>query len=179
MRRNSWWKKAPSSFHHFLFQLCFKDVFHHDKQADGSVAPTGHSPFIFLINKVEEKFQIEPLRSFLHLLPVSDIPQRRIVDAAVEPCQFAVRIAQLDDGFIGNAQSRKLMFFSAMIPDRFAREAVDSRWPSSITLWGSPPPLRLNKMGWTYKNEKAPETSLQLISRANLLVFFLTLALLK
>ena len=61
------------------------------------------------INKVEEEFQIEPLRSFLHLLPVSDIPQRRIVDAAVEPCQFAVRIAQLDDGFIGNAQSRFLM----------------------------------------------------------------------
>ena len=27
----------------------------HDKQADGSVAPTGHSPFIFLINKVEDE----------------------------------------------------------------------------------------------------------------------------
>lgn len=162
MHRNSWWKNAPSSFHHFsfrayflavfcllqpfspsLFQLSFKDIFHHDEQAAGSNAPIGHSPFIFLINKVEEQFQIEPFRSILHLLPISDVPQRRIVDAAVEPCQFAVRIAQLDDGFIGNAQSCKLMFFSAMIPDRFAREAVDYRWPSSITLWGSPPPLRL------------------------------------
>lgn len=127
-------KECPLIFSPLFISALLQGCFHHDKQADGSVAPTGHSPFIFLINKVEEKFQIEPLRSFLHLLPVSDIPQRRIVDAAVEPCQFAVRIAQLDDGFIGNAQSRKLMFFSAMIPDRFAREAVDSRWPSSITL---------------------------------------------
>ena len=56
------------------------------------------------------------------------------VNALIEIYQLAVRIAQLDDGFIGNAQSCKLMFFSAMIPDRFAREAVDYRWPSSITL---------------------------------------------
>lgn len=103
-------KECPLIFSPLLFQLCFKDVFQHDKQADGSNAPIGHSPFIFLINKVEEQFQIEPFRSILHLLPISDVPQRRIVDAAVEPCQFAVRIAQLYHGFIGNAQSRRLMF---------------------------------------------------------------------
>ena len=128
MHRNTWWKDAPSSFHHFsfrayflavfyllsafhsiLFQLCFKDVFHHDEQAGSSFAATSHSQLIFLIHQIEEKFQLESLRCFLQFLPVSDTSQSRKVYALIELHQLAMRIAQFHYGSIGNAQRRFLM----------------------------------------------------------------------
>ena len=128
MRWNTWWKNAPSSFHHFsfrayfltvfwllsafhssLFQLSFKNVFHHDEQAAGSYSTTGHSLLIFLIHQIKEKFQIESFRCFLQFLPVSDTSQSRKVYALIELYQLAMRIAQFHYGSIGNAQRRFLM----------------------------------------------------------------------
>ena len=40
----------PLLFSFCLFQLSFKDIFHHDKQADCSIGATGNTPIIFLIN---------------------------------------------------------------------------------------------------------------------------------
>lgn len=86
-----------------LFQLRFKDIFHHDKQTDGSSTATIHPSVVFLVDQVEEKFQIETFRHILHFLSVSDFSQSMEVDALMELHQSAMRIAQFHYGCIGNA----------------------------------------------------------------------------